>query len=94
MWFIGLRTDGFIRKWVIRMTQCRDLLYADMTRYTKKAAMPKFQKLYRKVQGSQGVKWYFWKLLYKLAAQKSHIEISTVTKIGGTLYRASILYYH
>lgn len=59
-----------------------ELLKQDKIR-TKK--LPLFQILLRKSQRG-GVLSQFYRLLYKLSATKSHVEISTKCKIGGGLY--------
>ena len=56
-----------------------DLLKQDKMR-TKK--LPHFQILLRKAQRG-GFTSLFYRLLYRLAANRSHIEISTKCKIGG-----------
>lgn len=58
------------------------LLQQDKVR-TKK--LPRFQILLRKSQRG-GITSLFYKIFYKLSANKSHIEISTKCKIGGGLY--------
>lgn len=59
-----------------------ELLKQDKIR-TKK--LPLFQILLRKSQWG-GVLSQFYRLLYKLSATKSHVEISTKCKIDGGLY--------
>lgn len=62
-----------------------ELLKLDKKRYT--GAMPKFQKLYRKTQET---KFYplklFYKILFKRARNKNHIELSDRAQIGAGLY--------
>lgn len=61
------------------------LLELDKKRYVGK--MPKFQKLYRKTQAA---KFYlvkmFYKILFKMAKNRNHIELSDKTLIGAGLY--------
>lgn len=64
------------------------LLEEDMKRYGEyKNAMPKFQKYFRKFQGSKNT---FVKLLYKILFRyfrdKNHVEMDESINIGGGLY--------
>ena len=62
------------------------LLKADQIRYGS-AKMPKFQKYLRKCQGSKNpLLKQLYRLLYRLSANRSHIEISSSSKIGEGLY--------
>ena len=62
------------------------LLKSDQTRYGK-AKMPKFQKYLRKCQGaSNPITKQIYRLIYRISANKSHIEISSKSKIGYGLY--------
>ncbi len=61
-----------------------ELLRQDKLRQKK---IPYFQKLWRKSQGG-GVVSLFYRLLYRISAKRSHIEIPSKCKIGGGLYLA------
>lgn len=64
-----------------------DLLKQDKKR-TKK--LPRFQILLRKAQ-RRGIASLFYRLLYRMFANRSHIEISPKCKIGGGLYDTPIV---
>ena len=62
------------------------LLAADKKRYAN-AKMPKFQVYFRKCQDAKNpISKIFYRVLYRLSANKSHIEISSGCKIGYGLY--------
>lgn len=59
----------------------------DRKRYVGGGGVPYFQKLYRKAQNARiplVKKWY--KLLFKLAKDRRHIELTVETSIGPGLY--------
>ncbi len=62
-----------------------DLLKKDKAR-RKDGKLPSFQKYLRKCQNSRGGVHLFWRIIYRISAGRSHIEISPRTKIGGGLY--------
>ena len=69
------------------------LLKQDQQRYERR--MPLFQKYLRKCQDEKNsIKRLIFKVIYRLLAQKSHIEIYPSNKIGGAVFRTSLLYYN
>ncbi len=54
--------------------------------YRNHTKLPHFQKLFRKCQASRGLIKQFYRFLYRLSANKSHIEISSKCRIGAGLY--------
>lgn len=62
----------------------KDLLL-DKKRYSN-GKIPKFQKIYRKVQCSKGLMKIIYKILFKYYKERNHIELSSNTKIGPGLY--------
>lgn len=62
------------------------LLKQDRMRYSGGGRMPRFQIYFRKYQESQGYLKFIYKILYKVFADYSHIEISRDSMIGGGLY--------
>lgn len=64
-----------------------DTFYQDIQRYVKIRDLPKFQRYFRKYQGtSNKILKIFYKILYRVLAQRNHIEIPLTTEIGGGLY--------
>ena len=62
-----------------------ELLELDKKRYIGK--MPRFQKLYRKIQKAEFYPLKFLlKILFKIAKDKNHIELSHKVQIGAGLY--------
>ena len=62
------------------------VLDKDLVRYSDKKAIPKFQVYFRKLQNARGVKYVFYKLLFKLSKERHHIELFEKTQIGEGLY--------
>lgn len=64
-----------------------DAVYQDIQRYVKIGEVPKFWYYFRKYQGtSNRLLKIFYKILYRILAQRNHIEIPLTTEIGGGLY--------
>ena len=64
----------------------KNFYYKDKQRYVN-GKMPLFQKYFRKYQSTSNfILKFFYKILFRLARNKKHIELSEVTKIGGGLY--------
>jgi serine O-acetyltransferase len=63
-----------------------DVLKSDISRYSSKREMPKFQKYYRKAQSGGGILVVWYKILFLYYKRKNHIELSLKTKIGKGLY--------
>lgn len=63
------------------------ILKQDAERYESIRRMPRFQKFFRKYQTAKNpLSKLLYRFLYRISAQKNHIEIPRDTKIGAGLY--------
>lgn len=70
-----------------------ELLNNDIVRYGNIKKMPKFQQYLRKAQtASNGFLKLVYKVLFVYYRNKNHIEMGITGKIGGVVYRTSLLY--
>ncbi len=61
-------------------------LQQDISRYSLKKAMPKYQIYFRKYQSTSGILKQIYRLLYSRSAHRMMVEIPKECKIGGGLF--------